>query len=323
MKAIVYRECGTPREVLTFEEIERPVSKDDEVLVRVHAASVNPVDLHILGSRLVRRMTQSPTPGTAGRDVSGVVESVGKSVTQFKPGDEIFGGCVGAFAEYACAKESKIVKKPADVTFEQAAAIPIAGMTALQALRDKGKVEAGQKVLVIGASGGVGTFAVQIAKHLGADVTGVCSTRNIEMVRGIGADRVIDYTADDFTNVEDRFDLIVDLAGNRKISDYRRVLREDGAYVGAGGLGVNTVSIPRALLGMIGQQIVQLFISQKFSSFMARITADDLTELGELVAARAIAPVIDRRYKLSECIEAMQYVSEKRACGKVVIDTLT
>jgi len=305
-----------------LEEIERPVPKDNEVLIRVHAASVNPLDSHILASRLARVVTRSSTPGTSGRDVSGVIESVGKSVTLFKPGDAIFGGCVGAFAEYACSKESKIVLKPSGVTFEQAAAIPIAGLTALQALRDKGKVATGQQILVIGASGGVGTFAVQIAKHLGADVTGVCSTRNVEMVRRIGADRVIDYTAEDFTRGEDKYDLIIDLAGNRRLSEYRRVMRESGRYVGGGGLGVDVISIPRALVSMVGKQIIKPFMSQKFLSFMAKMSRDDLSELASLVAAGAISPVIDRRYKLSECINAIQYVSEKRASGKVVIDVL-
>jgi NADPH:quinone reductase-like Zn-dependent oxidoreductase len=319
MKAIVYREYGPPLEVMRLEEIERPVPNDNEVLVRVHAAAVNPVDSHIMTMAFVRVMIGAKKPGTPGRDFSGVVESVGKSVTRFKPGDAVFGGCSKAFAEYACAEESKIAHKPAGVTFEQAAALPVAGLTALQALRDKGEIKPGQKVLVIGASGGVGTFAVQLARHFGADVTGVCSTRNVAMVRGIGAHHVIDYTAQDFTRERDKFDLIVDLAGNRKLSEYRRVLQPTGTYVGAGGLGAE-FSYPAMIAGLLGQLIIKPFIGQKIVSFMARINSDDLTELAGLVGAGVIAPVIDRRYALSEAAGAIQYVSEKRASGKVVIE---
>jgi NADPH:quinone reductase-like Zn-dependent oxidoreductase len=319
MKAIVYREYGPPLEVMKVEEIERPVPKDNEVLVRVHTASVNPVDSHIMTMTIARVVIGAQKPGTPGRDFSGVVESVGKSVTRFKPGDAVFGGCPKAFAEYACAEESKIAHKPSGVTFEQAASLPVAGVTALQALRDKGKVKAGQKVLVIGASGGVGTFAVQLARHFGADVTGVCSTRNVEMVRGLGANRVIDYTTEDFTRAGDKFDLIIDLAGNRKISEYRSVLQPNGTYVGAGGLGAD-FSYPGLIAGLLGQLIIKPFIGQKIVSFMTRVSADDLTELAGLVDAGMIKPVIDRRYPLSEAANAVQYVSEKRARGKVVIE---
>ena len=319
MKAIVYREYGPPLEVMKVEEIERPVPKDNEVLVRVHTASVNPVDSHIMTMAIARVVIGAQKPGTPGRDFSGVVESVGKSVTRFKPEDAVFGGCPKAFAEYACAEESKIAHKPSGVTFEQAASLPVAGVTALQALRDKGKVKAGQKVLVIGASGGVGTFAVQLARHFGANVTGVCSTRNVEMVRGIGADRVIDYTTEDFTRAGDKFDLIIDLAGNRKISEYRSVLQPNGTYVGAGGLGAD-FSYPGLIAGLLGQLIIKPFIGQKIVSFMTRVNADDLTELAGLVDAGMIKPVIDRRYPLSEAANAVQYVSEKRASGKVVIE---
>jgi NADPH:quinone reductase-like Zn-dependent oxidoreductase len=319
MKAIVYREYGPPLEVMKLEEIERPVPKDNEVLVRVHAAAVNPVDSHIMTMAIARVMIGAGKPGTPGRDFAGVVESVGKSVTRFKPGDAVFGGCPKAFAEYACAEESKIAYKPAGVTFEQAAALPVAGLTALQALRDKGKVKAGQKVLVLGASGGVGTFAVQIARHLGAEVTGVCSTRNVEMVREIGAHRVIDYTVDDFTRGSDRYDLIIDLAGNRKLSEYRRVMQPKGIYVGAGGLGTE-FSVPGLIAGLLGQLIIRPFIGQKIASFVAKVNSDDLAELAGLVESGAIAPVIDRRYPLSETANAIQYVSERRASGKVIIN---
>src|SRR5713101_6361016 len=239
MKAIAYHEYGSP-DVLKCEEIEKPVPKDDEVLIKVRAASVNPIDWRMMKGepralRIMARLLKMPI-GRPGVDVAGEVEAVGRSVTQFKPGDEVFGSCRGAFAEYACTTKSNLVMRPDNVTFEQAASVFVAGLTALQGLRDQGKIFAGSKVLVNGAAGGVGTFAVQIAKSFGAHVTGVCSTRNLEMVRSIGADEVIDYTQNDFTTSNQRYDLILDCVGNHSFSECRRVLNPDGRFIGVGAL---------------------------------------------------------------------------------------
>ncbi len=238
MKAIVYHRYGSP-DVLKCEEIERPTPKDDEVLVKVRAASLNPLDWHFMRGEpyFIRLMTglRRPKFTRLGVDVAGRVEAVGRSVTWFEPGDEVFGGCRGAFAEYACARESELITKPEGVTFEQAACVNVAALTALQSLRDKGRVRPGQKVLINGAAGGVGTFAVQIAKWLGAEVTGVCSTRNVEMVRSIGADHVIDYTGEDFTEGGRRYDLILDCVGSHRLSALRRVLSPEGTYIAVGG----------------------------------------------------------------------------------------
>jgi NADPH:quinone reductase-like Zn-dependent oxidoreductase len=245
------------------------------------------------------------------------VEAVGKNVAQFKPGDEVFGCCKGAFAEYACAPAAKLALRPENVPAEQAAAIPIAAVTALQALRDKGNVHASQKVLINGAAGGVGTFGVQIAKVFGASVTGVCSTRNVEMVRSIGAEKVIDYTQQDFTKEADRYDVIVDCVGNRSLSEFRRVLLPKGVYVGAGG------STDKWMLGPMGQAIKQLTLSmfggQKFCGVLANINSADLVFVGDLVKARKVTPVIDRRYTLAEIREAIAYIEEGHARGKVIV----
>jgi len=253
-----------------------------------------------------------------GRDVAGEVEAVGRNVTQFKPGDAVFGTCQGAFAEYACASESKLVAKPDNVTFEQAASVPVAGLTALQGLRDKGKIQPGQKVLINGAAGGVGTFAVQIAKSFGAEVTGVCSTRNVEMVRSIGADRVIDYTREDFTKSGQHYDLIFDLVANHSFSARRRVLNPKGIYIGAGivGLGGSMIGL---LAHLITELVLSRFVSQKFVTFMAKLSKEDLTIMRELMAAGKVTPVIDRCYTLSEVPEAIRYLEEGHARGKVVI----
>jgi len=253
-----------------------------------------------------------------GRDVAGQVEAVGSNVTQFKPGDAVFGTCQGAFAEYACASESKLVAKPDNVTFEQAASVPVAGLTALQGLRDKGKIQPGQKVLINGAAGGVGTFAVQIAKSFGAEVTGVCSTRNVEMVRSIGADRVIDYTREDFTKSGQHYDLIFDLVANHSFSARRRVLNPKGIYIGAGivGLGGSMIGL---LAHLITELVLSRFVSQKFVTFMAKLSKEDLTIMRELMAAGKVTPVIDRCYTLSEVPEAIRYLEEGHARGKVVI----
>ena len=316
MKAIVYHEYGSP-DVLRFEEVEKPIPKDDEVLIKVRAASVNPVDRLFRGRPYLVRIKiglSKPKDTRLGRDVSGVVEAVGKNVTQFRPGDEVFGTCSGAYAEYACASESAIVMKPDNVTFEQAASVPIAGLTALQALRDKGQLEPGQKVLINGASGGVGTFAVQIAKSFGADVTGVCSTGNIDMVRSIGADATIDYTREDFTKGSQRYDLIFDCISNHSLSACRRVLNPNGRFVIVGASKVRT-SLTHALKGLVLTRVV----SQKFVLSIARLRKDDLIILSDLMQAGKITPVIDRTYPLSEAPEAFQHLETGHAKGKVVI----
>ena len=320
MKAIVYHNYGSP-DVLKCEEIEKPALADDEVLIKVHAASVNPIDRFFRGRPyLTRIMTglRKPKYTRLGVDVAGQVEAVGRNVTEFKPGDEVFGACRGAFAEYACAPKSKLALKPDNVTFEQAAAVPVAGLTALQGLRDKGKIQPGQKVLINGAAGGVGTFAVQVAKSFGADVTGVCSTRNVDMVRSIGADHVIDYSRADFTKSTQRYDLIFDLVANHSLLACRRVMNPDGIYVAAGIIGLGE-SMIRILAHMIKTIVLPRFVSQKFVTLIAKINTADLTVLRELMATGKITPVIDRRYSLSEVPEAVRYLESKRARGKIVI----
>src|SRR5205807_2489131 len=268
MKAIVYCEYGPP-DVLKLKDIEKPTPLDNEVLVRVRAASTNPLDgIHTGAARIITGL-RKPKITRAGVDYAGTIEAVGKNVTQFKPGDEVFGGRTGAFAEYICAREERaITLKPANVTFEQASAVPVAAITALQGLRDKGKIQSGQKVLVNGASGGVGTFAVQIAKSLGAEVTGVCSTRNVDLVRSIGADHVIDYTKEDFTKGEQRYDLLFDLVGNHSFSDRRRILNPNGICVmaGLGGSGWHEGFLAR-LSGEIKALVASRFVGQKFVTY--------------------------------------------------------
>ena len=319
MKAVVYRRYGSP-DVLECEEIEKPTPADDEVLIRVRAASVNPVDRLFRGQPyLIRIKTglRQPKDARLGVDVAGEVEAAGRSVTQFKPGDEVFGACRGAWAEYACASESKVVTKPDNVTFEQAAAVPVAALTALQGLRDKGQIRAGQKVLINGAAGGVGTFAVQIAKSFGAEVTGVCSTRNVEMVRSLGADRVVDYAREDFTKGAERYDLILDCVANRPLSACRRVLYPRGRYVIVGAPN------SRWMIGILAPSIKALvlspFVSQKLVMLIARLNKEDLTVMRELMATGKVTPVIDRRYSLGETVEAIRYLEERHARGKVVI----
>ena len=319
MKAIVYRNYGSP-DVLKYEEIEKPTAADDEVLIKVRAGSVNPVDFHFMRGEpfLIRPMSGllKPRHTGVGRDVSGRVEAVGRNIIEFKPRDEVFGTCNGAFAEYACVSESALVKKPDNVTFEQAASVPVAGLTALQGLRDKGKIQPAQKVLINGASGGVGTFAVQIAKTFGADVTGVCSTGNVEMVRSIGADRVIDYTRENFTEGERRYDLILDCYATHPLSALRRVLNPKGIYVGVGGPVGSTLGI---LADLIKQLVLSPFMSQKFVTFMTKPNKADLNIMRELIESGKVTPVIDRRYNLDEVPEAIRYQGEGHARGKVVI----
>src|SRR5438094_3328341 len=322
MKAIVYSNYGSP-DVVKCKEIEKPVPADNEVLIKVRAASLNPVDGHLMRGPLpLRPMTglRKPRNARLGVDVAGQVEAVGRNVTQFKPGNEVFGACRAALAEFACISESRLVVKPNKVTFEQAASVPIAALTALQALRDKGKVQPGQKVLINGASGGVGTFAVQIAKSFGADVTGVCSTRNVAMVRSIGAGRVIDYTKEDFTQSAQCYDLIFDNVSNHSFSERRRILTSSGICVlaGIGGAGSHEGQWAR-LGGSLKALVASWFVSQKFVTFIARITKEDLTILGELMSSGKVTPVIAKRYGLNEVPQALRYLEEGHAQGKVVI----
>jgi NADPH:quinone reductase-like Zn-dependent oxidoreductase len=317
MKAIVQRRYGPP-DLLRLQEIDKPVVHDDDVLVRVRAASVNAADWHIVrGSPFVMRIVMGlrrPKNAVPGMDVAGEVEAVGANVTGLRPGDQVFGWCAGAFAEYACAGEDHFVPKPAKLTFEEAAAVPLAALTALQGLRDHGRVQPGQKVLIIGASGGVGTFAVQIAKAFGAQVDGECSTSNVEMVRSIGADQVIDYTREDVTWGGTRYDVIFQLAGTRSPSDLRRALAPGGTLVLSGGAG-RFAGVDR----IIKARALSPFVRQRLTSFLAKETKADLLTLKELLEAGKVTPVIDRTYPLSETPEAIRYLEEGHTRGKVVI----
>ena len=324
MRAIVYCDYGLA-DVLRLEDVEKPAPQDNQLLIKVHAAALNPLDWHFVrGTPYVMRLQtglRKPKVIQLGVDFAGTVEAVGKSVTQFKPGDEVFGGRTGAFAQYLCVGEDRaVVLKPANLTFEQAAAVPIAAVTALQGLRDKGQVRPGQKVLINGASGGVGTFAVQIAKSFGADVTGVCSTRNIDLVRSLGADHVIDYTKEDFTKSGERYDLILDNVANHSLSECRRVLAPKGKYVMIGGGGPND----GRWIGALGRPLLALisspFVSQDMGMMLAELNKTDLTVLSDLMQAGKVTPVIDRRYSLSEVPAAIRYLEEGHARGKVVID---
>ncbi|MGC9997416.1 MAG: NAD(P)-dependent alcohol dehydrogenase [Terriglobia bacterium] len=323
MKAIVYDKYGSP-EVLKCEEVEKPTPGSGEVLIKVQAASVNPYDWHFMRGLpyFVRLLAGIATPKERrlGVDGAGYVEAVGRNVAQFKAGDAVFGTCRGAFAEYACAPERTLARKPDNVTFEQAATVPIAGLTALQGLRDKGNIQAGVKVLINGAAGGVGTFAVPIAKSFGAEVTGVCSTRNVEMVRSIGADEVIDYTRQDFTRLGRRYDLLFDCIGNHSLRECRRVMNRKGIFIGVGG------ATGRWMFGLFVRVIASLFLSpflnQKFVTFMAKPNSEDLAAIVELMAAGKLTPVIDRRYGLNDVPEAIRYLEAGHARGKVVITVL-
>ena len=315
MKAVVQVGYGSA-DVLEFKEIDRPVAADDDVLVRVHAASLAAGDYFAMRGVPfpIRMYVGVPKPKkdfVVGVDLAGRVEAVGKNVTRFKPGDEVFGGCSRACAEYTCAKEDQLVPKPNNLTFEQAAAVPTSAVAALQTLRDHGKVQPGQKVLINGASGGVGTFAVQIAKALGAEVTGVCSTANVDTVRSIGADHVIDYTREDFTQGEPRYDLILDNVASHSFAEYRRVLEPRGTLMpnsGHAGMGY-----------VIKAFLLPLFVRQVERPFVARPNQEDLITLKELVEAGRVTPVIDRTYPLSETAEAFRYLDQGHARGKVVI----
>jgi NADPH:quinone reductase-like Zn-dependent oxidoreductase len=325
MKAIVYCDYGVPN--VKLQDIEKPTPADDQLLVKVRAASVNPLDWHFIeGTPYVMRAMgvglRKPKDTRLGVDFAGTVEAVGKNVTKFKPGDEVFGGRDGAFAQYVCVREPRaVVLKPANITFEQAASVPIAAITALQGVRDKGKVQPGQKVLINGASGGVGTFAVQIAKSYGAEVTGVCSTRNLDMVRSLGADHVIDYTKEDFTEGEERYDVIIDNVANHSLSECRRVLNHNGRYVLIGGGGVSESRwLGPGLTHALKALVLAPFVSQKMGMMLAELNQKDLTELGDLMQSGKVKPVIDRTYKsLSELPDAIKYLEEGHARGKVVI----
>ena len=322
MKAIVYHRYGSA-DVLQLEEIEQPVPKDDEVLIKVRASALNPLDWRMLkGIPLVfhkmmkLRTPTAESPVGIGRDVAGVVEALGNKVTHFKPGDEVFGACAAAVAEYACAKASGLARKPEELSFEQAASLPVAGLTALQGLRH-GNVQAGQKVLVNGGSGGVGTFAVQVAKSQGAEVTGVCSGANVEMVRSIGADKVIDYTQEDFTTSAERYDIIFECVGNKSFSECRRVMKDNARFLGIG--APHDVSIVEIITALTKGIALSAFSKKKMPMFIAKSSQPDLTTLGELVATRKITPVIDRRYTLAETPEAVRYLEAGHARGKVLI----
>ncbi len=322
MKAITHCEYGGP-EVLKVEEIEKPVPNDNQVLVKVRAASLNPLDLTIRGPLLLRPLfgLRKPKDTRLGVDYSGTVEAVGKNVSNFKPGDEVFGGKNGAIAEYVCVLADRtVVLKPANMTFEQAASVPVAAITALQGLRDKGRIQSGQKVLINGASGGVGTFAVQIAKSFGTEVTGVCSTRNVDLVQSIGADHVIDYTKEDFTKTDQRYDLIYDLVGNHSFSERRRILDPNGICVmaGIGGAGWHD-DFGMRLLGELNGYLRSRFVSQKFVAYIAQFNKADMSVLADLLQTGKMTPVIDKTYKLNETAEALRYLETGHARGKVVI----
>ena len=315
MKAVIQVDYGSA-DVLEFKEIDKPVANDDDVLVRVYAASLAAGDY--FGMRgmpfPIRMYVGFPKPKknhVVGSDLAGRVEAVGKNVTRFQPGDEVFGECSRACAEYTCAEEDKFVHKPYNLTFEQAAAVPTSALTALQALRDHGKVQPGQKILINGASGGVGTFAVQIAKVLGAEVTGVCSTGNVDTVRSLGADHVIDHTREDFTQGERRYDLILDNVASHSFAEYRRVLKPEGTLIpnsGHAGMGY----VFKAFL-------LSLFVRQQERPFVSASNQDDLITLKELVGTGRVTPVIDRTYPLRETAEAFRYLDQGHAGGKVVI----
>jgi NADPH:quinone reductase-like Zn-dependent oxidoreductase len=320
MQAIVFTQYGSP-DVLELKEVETPTPGDNEVLIRVYAAAVNAADWHLLrGEPFPMRLMfglHAPKYQILGIDVAGRVEAVGRSITQFQLGDEVFGDLsnsgFGTFAEYVTSAEDAVAQKPARLTFEQAAAIPVSAVTALQALRDHGHIQAGHKVLITGAAGGVGTFAVQLAKAFGADVTGICSTKKVEMVRSLGADQVIDYTQEDVTRNEQQYDLILDAAAYRSIFDYRRILRDDGRYVMIG--GATGLLFQAMLLG----PLISLIGKKKMGNMLTQPAQKDLVYLSEMVEAGKVTPIIDQCYPLAEAAEAVRYVEAGHARGKVII----
>lgn len=322
MKAVVQDRYGSAEDVLELKEIDKPAVKDDELLVRVQAAGVDPGVWHLMTGlpylvRIMGNGLRKPKVRVRGTDLAGTVDAAGKDVTQFEVGDAVFGTCEGSFAEYACAREGKVALKPAQLSFEQAAAVPSSACTALQGLRDKGEIQPGQKVLIIGAAGGVGTFAVQLAKSFGAEVTGVCSTTKTDLVRSIGADHTVDYTRDDFADGVQIYDLILDMAGNRPLSQLRRALAKQGTLVLIGGEGGGR------WLGGIGRWLQAAMLSpmssQKLRPLLATVRREDLQTLAGLIGAGEVTPVIDRTYALSETPEAVRYLEEGHAQGKVVV----
>jgi NADPH:quinone reductase-like Zn-dependent oxidoreductase len=321
MKAIVYHHYGPP-EVLQLGEIETPTPADNEVLIRIRAASVNPYDWHFMrGTPRFARLFMGlgkPKSSRLGADVSGSVEAVGGKITRLKPGDAVFGTAKGAFAEYACGKESELALKPGGVTFEQAAAVPIAGLTALQGIRDSGQLKTGQTVLINGAAGGVGTFAVQIARAFGAQVTGVCSTPNLAMVQSIGANQVIDYTREDFTTSGRKYDVIFDLVGNHSLAAIRRALKPTGIFVACGGGGPEKTSVD-LLLPMFQKIAASFFTKQKLVGILAKINVGDLAALGDMMQSGKVKPVLDKTYTLADVPQAIRYVESCHARGKVTI----
>lgn len=317
MKAIVRTRYGPP-DVLQFTEVEKPAPKDHEVLIKVYAASVNPMDLFCMrGAPLFRLIPGLRTPKQKGlgADIAGRVEAVGRDAKQFQPGDEVFGVAkdLAGFADYVCTPEDRLARKPANISFEDAAAVPIAAITALQGLRDQGRIQAGHRVLIDGASGGVGTFAVQIAKSFGAEVTAVCSTRNVDTARSLGADQVMDYTREDFTKSGQRYDLILAANAHHSIFDYRRALSRDGIFVIVGG------GLPRVLQAVLLAPLVSRMGSKKTCFFIAKMNQKDLVCLKDLLEAGKIVAVIDRRYPLSDTAGALRYLEERHAQGKVVL----
>jgi NADPH:quinone reductase-like Zn-dependent oxidoreductase len=321
MKAVVRDRYGSP-EILELREIDNPVVTDDGVLVRVRAVSINPADWYTCsGTPYVGRIETGPFKPKSNRlgiDYAGTVEAVGRAVTQFQPGDEVFGGRDGAFAEYVCARADRaVVLKPANLTFEQAAAVPVAAITALQGLRDKGQLQPGQKVLINGASGGVGTFAVQIAKALGAEVTGVCSTRNVELVRSLGADHVVDYSKEDFTRSAQHYDLMLDIAGSKSWRACRRVLKPQAILVIVGAPKGNRLMGP--LSHVVRLRLASLRSSRKVVFFIAKLNKEDMMTLRELLEAGKVTPVIDKSFEFGQIADAFGYMGEGHARAKVVV----
>jgi len=320
MKAIIHERYGRPEDVLELREEAVPEIEGDQVLVRVRAASVNPVEWYGVTGLFMARFgsgLRRPKIQSVGGDVAGVVEAVGKDVEGLHPGDEVFGTAIGSWAEHAAARAARLTRKPSTVSFEDAAAVPVAALTALQALRDHGNVQPGQKVLINGASGGVGTYAVQLAKWFGADVTAVCSTRNVEQAHALGADRVVDYTKEDFTKLEERYDLMLDIAGNRSFLACRRVLKPEATFVLVGGRMTYRGLGPLPHIG--GTVLKSKGRSQTVKFFVAKIEKDDLALLGELLETGKVRSAIDRRYELSQGAEALAYLGEGHARGKVVL----
>jgi NADPH:quinone reductase-like Zn-dependent oxidoreductase len=323
MKAAVGDRFGPPESVVEIRELDKPVPADDEVVVQVRAASLNISDWYEVRGRpwIGRAMgmgLRGPKEHRLGADYAGVVEAVGKDVTQFRPGDEVFGARTGALAEYVAVKEVRgIVPKPPNVTFEEAAAVPIAALTALQAIRDKGQLQPGQKVLINGASGGVGTFAVLVAKALGAEVTAVCGPRGLDIARALGADHVVDYTQEDFTRSDRRYDLLIDVRGGRSWRDCKRVLEPEAILVAVGGPRKNRLLGP--LGGVIRLRLASIPGNRKVAFFIAQVNKEDLESLRELLEAGKLTPVIDRRFELSEIAAAFQYMGEGHPQGKIVV----